>query len=174
VVEIRALLEADRAGVAALDTAFTTATIFALELGPRSLTLRERALPQPRLHRYPIADVFAHWASWDTAFVADDAGTIVGFAACELEPWHARLVLWHLYVAPTHRRAGLGRALLQRIEAHGRAHGAHRVWLETSNINVPGIAAYERMGYALVGADATLYDGTAAAGEQAIYLAKRL
>ncbi|MBX7083026.1 MAG: GNAT family N-acetyltransferase [Nannocystaceae bacterium] len=172
-VEIRALRDEDRAAVAALDTRYETRSIFELALCPRSITLVERTLPQPRVHAYPMGDVFAHWARWDTAFVADDGG-IVGFAACELEPWHARMVLWHLYVAPSHRRAGIGRALLSRVEDEGRRHGAARVWLETTNVNVPGVAAYERMGYALVGADVTLYERTYAAGEQAIYLAKAL
>jgi len=48
------------------------------------------------------------------------------------------------------------------------------VWLETSNVNVPGIAAYTRLGYALCGVDTTLYEATAAAAETAIYLSKSL
>ena len=61
-----------------------------------------------------------------------------------------------------------------RVEAHGRELGARRVWLETSTINVPGIAAYARLGYTLCGADATFYEATYAEGEAAIYLSKAL
>jgi GNAT superfamily N-acetyltransferase len=113
---------------------------------------------------------------WDTGFVAidDDTGRITGFAAVEYEMWHARLVLWHFYVTPERRRHGLGRALMARVEDHGRDCGARRVWLETSNVNVPGIAAYARLGYTLCGADTTLYDGTSTASESAIYLSKPL
>ena len=58
-------------------------------------------------------------------------------------------------------------ALLERVEAHGRAVGASHVWLETSNVNVPGVRAYERLGYALCGADA-LYYGSYMPGESVI------
>lgn len=165
--------EADRRGVEAIDTAFETAVIYDVQGTARGFELVERRLARPVVKRYPIADAFAAWSTWDTAFVAD-AGGICGFAAVEYEAWHARLVLWHLYVAPAHRRTGVGRALLARAEAHGRALGARHVWLETTNVNVPGIAAYERLGYALCGLDRTLYDTLPYANETALYLAKRL
>jgi len=56
---------------------------------------------------------------------------------------------------------------------HRRAVGASHVWLETSNVNVPGVRAYERLGYALCGVD-RLYYGSYMPGEAAIYLAKEL
>ncbi len=64
--------------------------------------------------------------------------------------------------------------MLARVEDHGRALGARRVWLETTNVNAPGIAAYERLGYALCGADVTVYDTLPYADEVALYLAKSL
>jgi GNAT superfamily N-acetyltransferase len=164
---------ADRHGVAALDTSFETTSVYDVVVTPQRIELVERALPVPLVKRYPIDEVFAHWASWRTGFVAED-DRIRGFAAVELEAWHARLVLWHLYVAPERRRTGIARALLARVEQHGREVGARRVWLETSNVNVPGIAAYGRLGYLLCGADTTFYEATAAAAETAIYLSKPL
>jgi ribosomal protein S18 acetylase RimI-like enzyme len=163
----------DRRGVEAIDTSFTTSVIFDVTVTPRRVELVERTLATPLTKRYPIADAFAAWSTWDTAFVADDAG-ICGFAAVEYEAWHARLVLWHLYVSPERRRSGIGRALLARVEAHGRSCHAAQVWLETSNVNVPGIAAYERLGYALCGLDRTEYATLPYANESAIYLAKPL
>lgn len=162
----------DRAGVLAIDTGFETDAVFELVASPRALELVPRPLPAPQTKRYAIDEVFAPWARWDTGWVADD-GAIRGFATVAYEPWHARLVLWFLYIDPPARRQGLGRALLAAVEAHGRAVGASHVWLETSNVNVPGVAAYERLGYALCGADA-LYYGDYMPGETAIYLAKRL
>lgn len=169
----------DRRGVAAIDTAFETSRIYDVALAPHRIELVERTLEAPLVKRYPIEDVFAPWASWQTGFVAvcqagAEAEKICGFAAVEYEAWHARLVLWHLYVAPEHRKTGVARALLARVEQHGRELGARRVWLETSNVNLPGIAAYARLGYALCGVDLTLYDATPAAAEQAIYLSKPL
>ena len=165
----------DRAGVSALETAFETSSIFDVVVTDRKLELVERALAQPLVKRYAIADAFAAWSTWDTGFVAiGEAGAIVGFAGVEYEAWHRRLVLWHLYVQPAQRRTGVGRALLERGETYGRTCGARRVWLETSNVNVPGITAYARLGYALCGADTTAYDGLPYADETALYLAKSL
>ena len=164
---------ADRRAVSAIDTSFETSVIFDVNISSRRTELVERRLATPLVKTYPIADAFAAWSTWDTGFVADNAG-ICGFAAVEYEAWHARLVLWHLYVSPPHRRAGIGRALLARVETHGRSLGAGHVWLETSNVNVPGILAYERLGYAWCGLDRTLYASLPYAHETAIYMAKPL
>jgi ribosomal protein S18 acetylase RimI-like enzyme len=165
---------ADCAAVSAIDTSFETRSIYDVVCTPAKLELVERALPAPRVKGYSMAEAFAEWSSWDTGYVADVAGAIVGFAGVEYEAWHQRLVLWHLYVAPAHRRTGVGRALLARCEADGAKQGARRVWLETSSVNVPGIAAYARLGYTLCGADTTEYDGLPYADEAALYLSKLL
>lgn len=162
----------DRRGVEAIDTSFQTASIFDVVTGPRAIELVERPLETPMTKRYSIGEVFAGWARWDHGWVADDGG-VRGFATVEYEAWHQRLILWFLYIAPEWRRRGVGRALLQTVEQHGRDIGATHVWLETSNVNVPGVAAYNRLGYALVGAD-RLYYGAYMPGESAIYLAKLL
>lgn len=164
----------DRAAVAAIDTTFETDRVFAVEVTARSLALVERSLDAPRVKRYPMGDAFASWSTWDAGFVAEVDGVIAGFAAVEYEAWHARLVLWHLYVTRARRREGLGRRLLEVVEAHGRDLGARRVWLETTSVNLPGIEAYGRLGYALCGADVTLYDTLPYADEAAIYLSKPL
>lgn len=162
------------AAITAIDTSFETATSFEVVVEARALVLVERTLPAPRVKHYPMADALAGWSTWDTAFVAEDDGAVIGFAGVEYEAWHARLVLWHLYVTRGRRREGIGRALLARVEAYGRERGARRVWLETTSVNVPGIAAYTRLGYALCGLDTTAYDTLPYADEAALYLAKRL
>jgi ribosomal protein S18 acetylase RimI-like enzyme len=164
--------EADRAAVEAIDTSFETASVFELVTTPRTIALVERALAAPRVKHYSTGEVFAPWAGWDRGWVAEADG-VRGFATVEYEPWHQRLVLWFLYIEPAWRRRGVGRALLERVEAYGREAGATHVWLETSNVNVPGVAAYERLGYALCGAD-RLYYGAYMPDETAIYLAKML
>jgi ribosomal protein S18 acetylase RimI-like enzyme len=172
-VTIRELKRAtDRKGVEAIDTTFETASVFDVVTTARRIELVERRLDQPLAKSYSIDEVFATWARWSAGWVADDNG-VRGFAAAGYEPWHERLVLWFLYIAPAWRRRGLGRALLERVEAHGRGVGATHVWLETSSVNVPGVTAYERLGYTLCGAD-RLYYGSYMPGEAAIYLAKSL
>jgi ribosomal protein S18 acetylase RimI-like enzyme len=162
----------DRAAIEALDTGFETDVIFEVVTGPRSIELVEQRLKRPITKRYDIAEVFAPWGSWQRGWVADDGGPR-GFATVEYEAWHQRLVLWFLYIEPAWRRRGVGRALLEHVETYGRTVGASHVWLETSNINVPGVRAYERLGYVLRGVDAHYY-GDYMPGESAIYLAKNL
>jgi GNAT superfamily N-acetyltransferase len=162
----------DRRAVEAIDTSFETATVFDIVTTARRLELVERTLERPIVKRYSIREVFAQWARWDIGWVADDGG-VRGFATVEYEAWHSRLILWFLYIDPAWRRQGVGRALLERVEAYAREVGANHVWLETSNVNVPGVAAYERLGYSLCGAD-RLYYGAYMPGETALYLAKML
>ena len=164
----------DRRGVEGVDTAFETSSVFDLVTLDCSIELVERALPSPLVKSYSIAEVFAGWARWKDGWVAEaEDGTIVGFATVEHEPWHQRLILWFLYIAPAWRRRGVGRALLAEVETHARSLRATHVWLETSNVNVPGFRAYQRLGYTLCGADAHYY-GAYMPGETAIYMAKTL
>jgi GNAT superfamily N-acetyltransferase len=163
----------DRRGIEAIDTAFATPTIFELVTGARTIELVPRTLEAPLVKRYAIGEVFASWAEWDHGWVAHGGEDLCGVATASYQAWHARLILWHLYVQPAWRGRGVGRALLAEVEGHGRAVGANHVWLETSNVNVPGIAAYERLGYSLCGADARFYGGYMP-GETAVYLAKSL
>lgn len=163
----------DRRALEAIDTGFETDVVFDMVLGERGLELVERKLERAIVKRYSIAEVFAPWASWKRGWVAEDEGTVRGFAAVDYEPWHCRLNLWFLYIEPAYRRRGVGRALLAHVEGHGRELGASHVWLETSNVNVPGVRAYNRLGYHLCGADAYYY-GPYMPGETALYLAKPL
>jgi ribosomal protein S18 acetylase RimI-like enzyme len=117
--------------------------------------------------------VFAGWASWNVGWVAEADGAVRGFATAEYEGWNGRVNLWFLYISPAWRRHGIGRALVERVEAHARQVGASHVWLETSSANVPGVRAYERLGFSLCGVDRTYY-GRYMPGEAAIFLAKPL
>lgn len=172
-LEIRTLDRSrDRAAIERLDTGFETDTIFDVVTRERGIELAERRLPAPITKRYSIGEVFAPWASWKRGWVAVDS-QVRAFAAVEHEPWHQRLVLWFLYVDRGWRQQGLGRALLAQAEAYGRDLKATHVWLETSNVNLPGVHAYQRLGYQLCGVD-TLYYGSYMPGESALYLAKML
>lgn len=166
--------KADRRAISAIDTSFETSVVFDLVIARRAIELIERSLPSPLSKSYPMGDAFAAWSTWDTGFCAEDERGVLGFAAVEYEAWHSRLVLWHLYVDRARRREGIGRALIERVEELGRKLGAQRIWLETTSVNVPGVLAYERLGFEVVGLDKTVYDTLPYADEAAIYLAKSL
>lgn len=174
-IRVRAArLPDDADAIQALDTSFVTDSIYEVGSTGLGFALREHRLAEPLVKLFPLDDLHDEARPWSHAFVAEDAGGCVGFAAAGFEPWNQRLVLWHLYVDPPARGRGVGRRLAERVAEVGRELGAGHVWLETSNLNVPGVAAYQALGYALAGLDLTLYDGTPAQGEIALFFARPL
>ncbi len=55
--------------------------------------------------------------------------------------------LKRMYVAPAARGEGLGRRLVEALEAEARALGARRLVLETGTRQIAAIALYERTGF---------------------------
>jgi ribosomal protein S18 acetylase RimI-like enzyme len=173
-VEIRpARLPEDEPGIAAIDTGFTTEAIFDIEMGPRAFRLIETPMP-PFVKRFAIYDLGQDWREWDEAHVATDNGRIVGFVASSYQFWNRRVVLWHIYVDPPYRGRGIGENLLAKVFERALRENALAVFFETSNLNVPGVAWYEKRGFSLAGVDTTLYSGAAAASEKALFFVKRL
>lgn len=85
------------------------------------------------------------------AFVAEDGGTLVGFAITMEIPASLRLTrFWQirdLFVLPMHRRAGVGRALLASVRAAASASGAIRLVVQTEEDNDPALRLYTDSGY---------------------------
>lgn len=169
-----ARLPDDAAAVAAIDTSFTTDAVFDLAVSGDAITLRRRKLDAPIVKRFPLDDLADPGRPWTHGFVALDGETVVGFAAVERQAWSGRMTLWHLYADTPARGRGVGRALVAAVMVEARRTGADHVWLETSNLNVPGVAAYRRLGFELCGADVTLYAGTPAEGETALFFARKV
>jgi len=169
-----AILPADAPAIEALDTAFTTHEIYEVDATFPEIHLRLKALSAPFRKRFPLDDLQSLERPYTDAWVALRGVSIVGFAASSFEAWNRRLVLWHCYVDPTARRQGVGRGLIEAVKAHGIKRRARHIWLETSSVNVPGVAAYSALGFTLSGVDLTLYDGTDAEGEIALFYSQRL
>lgn len=87
-------------------------------------------------------------------FVAEDAGRFVGLAITIDVPASLRLAhFWQirdLFVLPTHRRLGVGRALLASVRAAAIASGALRLVLQTEDDNDPALRLYADSGYTLI------------------------
>ena len=79
------------------------------------------------------------------AIVAEDAGQIVGFILTEENPPLAHIIT--LDVAETHRRQGVGSALLAESERNLAARGVRTILLETATDNEAGVAFWQRHGY---------------------------
>jgi ribosomal-protein-alanine N-acetyltransferase len=76
---------------------------------------------------------------------ARDTAEIAGFIIAESEGSEAHIIT--IDVAETHRRSGVGTALLDEMERRLAAGGARRVALETATSNEAAIAFWQRHGY---------------------------
>jgi ribosomal protein S18 acetylase RimI-like enzyme len=88
------------------------------------------------------------------AFVAEDGGTFVGFAITTEIPASLRLArFWQirdLFVLPTHRRLGVGRALIASVQAAAIEAGALRLVVQTENDNDPALRLYADSGFEVI------------------------
>ena len=107
-------------------------------------------------------------------WVAVQAGRVRGFVGVSVEPWNMRLSIWHFYVDHAIRRLGAGRLLMASAVAWGRENGAKLAWIETSNLNVPGIQAYAALGFEICGFDTSLYRNTTSQDEFAVFMSRNL
>lgn len=79
-----------------------------------------------------------------TARVTAD-GHIVGFGLGVLDRNH--IGAFEILAAPSHRRQGLGRAIMHALLAWGAREGATSAYLQVVATNTPAIALYRELGY---------------------------
>jgi RimJ/RimL family protein N-acetyltransferase len=82
-------------------------------------------------------------------FVADAGGDVVGrlSLARDAHPASPHVADLGLMVSPSHRRRGIGRALLDRAVAWGRESGITKLELHVFPHNEPAIRLYEQFGF---------------------------
>ena len=117
---------------------------------------------QYRAHYGEASDAFrsASWLDENLStsrlrvFVAEDSARFVGFAITMDVPASLRLAhFWQirdLFVLATHRRVGVGRALLASVRAAAIASGALRLVLQTEDDNDPALRLYADSDYTLI------------------------
>jgi aminoglycoside 6'-N-acetyltransferase I len=118
-----------------------------LELGTDDAAVLDRVADEvfdhavdPRWSREFFADPRHH------LIVALDAGVVVGMitAVHYVHPDKApQLWINEVGVAPTHRRRGIGRRMLDAMLARGRALGCTEAWLGAEEDNLPARRLYE-------------------------------
>lgn len=92
-------------------------------------------------------DAFVHFvrASWVTITVIEEGGAIAGWAAREgLDE-----EISDFWVHPAYQRRGLGRALLDAIEARAVAQGFEELRLKTHARNAAAIAFFKAHGFSV-------------------------
>lgn len=77
--------------------------------------------------------------------VALDENKTAGFIVSEENPPLAHIIT--LDVDATHRRRGIGTALLEKLESNLAARGVHSILLETASDNDAAVAFWKRHGY---------------------------
>ena len=80
--------------------------------------------------------------------LAEDAGRKVGIAAVWIDPDEPSVGnIFSMWVDPSARRRGVGRALLERAIESAGAHGATRVQLTVTEGNIGACEMYRRAGF---------------------------
>ena len=172
-IEIRpARLPDDIEAIEAIDRSFRSDTALAPIRGDHGIEFLPYGVAVEKV--LPLDDLREVERAWDTAWVAVRDGTPCGFAAVGFQEWNRRLALWHLYVDASVRGQGVARRLIDVVAAHARGLGARHLWLEASSVNTPAIEAYKALEFQVTGFDLTLYDGTEAEGEFALFLSREL
>ena len=149
----------DVAALSGLETGFTTERIYRPVREELSFRLVEETVQPPLRKQYEFhpSDPEAR-QNWDYTAVAEADNALAGFAAAQYVAWNRRVILWHLYVMPASRGKGVGKRLLEAVDAYAQSVQARCVWVETQNVNYPAIQFYRRCGFASCGFDETLYD----------------
>ncbi|MEU9048813.1 GNAT family N-acetyltransferase [Streptomyces sp. NPDC048384] len=167
----------DGTALAELDGSFTTDSVFEVAATGDGFSIRQVPV-QPPLHKvFPAEDDSEDDdgpPELNRTVVAFDEGRLCGVVETSFSSWNARLTVRDIEVAPAWRGEGIGRTLMNHAFDFARECGAGHVWLEVSNINAPAIRAYLRMGFTFCGLDTSLYDGTESAGEQALFMSRRV
>jgi ribosomal protein S18 acetylase RimI-like enzyme len=102
------------------------------------------------------ADWLERAAKWNgdrsVLFLARDGEIACGMAGSSLDPDDAsRAHLISMWTAPTHRRHGVGRRLVNEVLAWARVRGATALILMVTSSNEGAIRFYEQLGFTRTG-----------------------
>ncbi len=109
------------------------------------------------------------------SFGAYDSELLVGLLIAEPQEWNRSLSVWEFHVAPSHRRAGIGRQLMAYAEDKAKHSGLRIIVCETQTTNATAIMVYRKLGFALEGIDISYYSNTDYPdGDIAVFMKRRL
>jgi ribosomal protein S18 acetylase RimI-like enzyme len=134
------------------------AEIAALHVAVSQATYRDLAPPET-LQRLNLAHRTARWTELlqkgeRIALVAERAGKIIGIGtagAASVPELGTRGEILHLYVDPTHARAGIGSTLMRQLARALKAEGYKGIALGVVEGNQPAIDFYKKLGGRLAG-----------------------
>ena len=109
-----------------------------------------------RESQFPEEEWIARAARWNgergIGFLAMDGHNACGIAGSFLIPEDpARALLLSMWTAPTHRRQGVGRMLVDEVIRWARSRGANILLLMVTSVNESAMQFYERLGFRRTG-----------------------
>lgn len=118
-----------------------------------SVTFRKAKLPRTAQVRLPRLQqgVLAYWQQDECFIVADNDGKILGFMDMPIDADDKLAHVRYLAVDPSHRRKGIGTALLTSALAWLREQGVQGVLAEVDTRNFPAISFLQRHGFTFCG-----------------------
>lgn len=183
-IEIRPLTQLTATDVARIATGYLADGKYLVEYGDAeqetTFQLRLVALAQPYHKAYDHFDeeTLAHYTQVlkeGYSLGAFAAEQLVGFLISGVQQWNHSLWVWEFHVAPTHRRLGIGRQLMEAAADRARQAGLRVIVCETQTTNVPAIQAYRKLGFRLEGIDLSYYSNQDYPnGEVAVFMKRRL
>lgn len=141
------------------------------------IVLELTTLPEPFVKRFKTSDAMIRWyrslLGQGLSFGARDQGGLVGLAITQRQDWNDTAIVWELHVEAGHQRRGIGRRLLETVEAAAEQAGLRVVVCETHTPNVDAIAFYRAVGYRIEGLDLSYYTNRDVdRGEVALFMKK--
>ncbi|KAK2755027.1 hypothetical protein FQN54_006555 [Arachnomyces sp. PD_36] len=201
-IEYREAKPSDSAAIREIPNSFTTNSIYTLNPLTSSgsyssrtfgFTLTETPISPPLTKHFPEEDDDSSGEDEEEdkgnttskkkytynllALTPSPTNSIIGTISTTHSRWNKRLIIANIAIRPSNRGQGIGKTLMAKAEEHAlRELGGEEVkylWLEVSNVNVPAIRSYEGMGFEVCGGDRSLYEGTEARGEVAVFMWRR-
>jgi len=114
----------------------------AIDVEDEPLSAAARAVDDG-LHASNLAAAPLHEVASFACYARDAAGAVIGGAVGRR--WGGCCELQQLWVAPSHRRRGLGGRLVRAFEAAAIARGCDTAYLETFSFQAPSL--YRSLGY---------------------------
>ena len=81
-------------------------------------------------------------------YIARSDGMLVGFIS--YLPLQKALLIAALAVLPNYQGAGIGKALIQKVEEKARKLSKRKILVSTSNDDLPALAFYQKLGFQIV------------------------
>jgi ribosomal protein S18 acetylase RimI-like enzyme len=116
-------------------------------------SFRTTRLPRSMRVMYPknYDNLVTSWRRGQCLLVAEVGGEVQGYLDMSVQLWHLTGWVDNLAVATSHRRQGIGSALLEKGAEWAREQGLRSVMLEIQTKNYPAICLCQRNGFTFCG-----------------------